>query len=101
MCYLFKCTIQDIPTTINIILLANNILSLFIRVIHNLFIGGINNRFVKLNKTYGVEWVMDHNFGSPHSIAWERTRNYIWVADRSNNRTQTFDAKTGRNTDQI
>ena len=56
----------------------------------------MNNRFVKLNASFGIEWVVDHNFGSPHSIAWERGRNYIWVADRSNNRTQVFDAATGK-----
>ena len=51
---------------------------------------------VKLNESKQVEWVLDRGFGSPHSIAWERERNYIWVADRSNNRTQTFDADSGK-----
>ena len=58
--------------------------------------GGVNNRVVKLNESKQVEWVLDRGFGSPHSIAWERERNYIWVADRSNNRTQTFDADSGK-----
>ena len=26
--------------------------------------GGVNNRFVKLNQTFGLEWSVDHDFGS-------------------------------------
>ena len=92
---------NGIPGTgLNPTLQFGNVADIAIDDVGNTYItdgdGGVNNRFVKLNQTFGVEWSVDHDFGSPHSIAWERGRNYIWVADRSHNRTQVFDASSGK-----
>ena len=64
--------------------------------------GGINNRVVQLknDSSFGVANVIDGRkgaggFSSPHSVAWQRQGNLIWVADRGNNRTQTFRASDG------
>ena len=64
--------------------------------------GGVNNRVVQLknDSSYSVAHVIDGThgagaFSSPHSIAWQRQGDLIWVADRGNNRTQTFRASDG------
>jgi len=52
--------------------------------------GGVNNRVVKFTQDLKVDFIINHNFFHPHSIAldyWNR----IWVADRENNQTQVFD----------
>lgn len=67
--------------------------------------GGVNNRFVKLNATTGaLLYVVGEaaagtgpsQFSSPHSIAFHARTDTVWVADRGNNRTQTFAASTGK-----
>ncbi|XP_070537786.1 NHL repeat-containing protein 3-like [Ptychodera flava] len=62
--------------------------------------GGLNNRIMKLNKDFGLEWYVEGSgsspgkFNIPHSIEVDHF-GQIWVADRKNNRTQLFDSKTG------
>jgi len=66
---------------------------------NNLFVadgdGGVNDRIVKLDKHLDVQWVLDHDLDSPHSITYEEKTDLLWVADRGNNRTRMYDAKTG------
>jgi len=58
---------------------------------------GVNNRIIRLNyKTLDVDWVVEPgpaiSFDQPHSLAVDRIGR-LWVADRLNNRTLTFDSK--------
>ena len=64
--------------------------------------GGINNRVLQLknDSSLGVARVIDGSngagvFSSPHSITYQKHGDLIWVADRGNNRTQTFRASNG------
>jgi len=57
--------------------------------------GGVNNRVVKFNSDLKVDYIIEHDFLHPHSIAydqWDR----VWVADRENNRTQVFNGLDGK-----
>jgi DNA-binding beta-propeller fold protein YncE len=65
--------------------------------------GGPNNRLVAVEWSTGkVLWHVGGVpssapglFDVPHSIAYDSKRNALWVADRSNNRTQVLSVKDG------
>ncbi|XP_069747821.1 NHL repeat-containing protein 3-like [Narcine bancroftii] len=62
--------------------------------------GGLNNRLIKLEKGFGIDWIKGEKgdkpsqFYIPHSVT-EDNVGRIWVADRGNKRLQVFDAETG------
>jgi len=65
--------------------------------------GGPNNRLLAMDWSSGrVVWHRGSaassapgSFDVPHSIAYDSGRHALWVADRSNNRTQVFSAHDG------
>ncbi|KAA0151950.1 hypothetical protein FNF31_06711 [Cafeteria roenbergensis] len=65
--------------------------------------GGPNNRLLALDWASGrVLWsrggaptAKPGGFDVPHSVAWDAGRQAVWVADRSNNRTQVLSARDG------
>ncbi|XP_077988105.1 NHL repeat-containing protein 3-like [Glandiceps talaboti] len=63
--------------------------------------GGLNNRIVKLDKNFEIQWYVSGEgsapgqFHVPHSIELDQF-GQVWVADRKNNRTQVFDSKNGK-----
>ncbi len=66
--------------------------------------GGVNNRVDAVAFSGAEEWVAGSNrpgtqagqFNVPHSVAYYATKDLVFVADRGNNRTQAFAAKTGK-----
>lgn len=70
---------------------------------------GSNHRLVKVDPQSGaVKWVLGNNgtvkgnddfeFCDPHFSSYDSKRDWVWVADRGNNRTAAFSAKDGSRT---
>lgn len=66
--------------------------------------GGVNNRWLALNASTldllyavgGATGTGPSQFSSPHSVAYHARTDTVWIADRGNNRTQTFRAADGK-----